>query len=145
MMFAESQLEEEPKTTPIGGAAGAKEPWSSVKDDITDDDFNDHNVCKRMAKDFLSRYKEARKEISGLKLIQEQFNELRVEFARLDEQKKSLKESVSVRFLLYSVGGLFGGLTYAVPEHVIPLVLACVVSFGLAVWNPDFLNGIRRK
>lgn len=139
------KLDEEPPISDLPGsdlAGSPKTQYSGIKDDITEADLEDNKVAKVVARTLLGRMKECQKEISELKGFKDKYHEKNQESAVLQERMYGLEESVSVRSLLFTLGGIFGGLAFLpdIKPYLWGFIILCFVCLIMALWNPKFLR-----
>ncbi|MFH1162367.1 MAG: hypothetical protein V1696_03815 [Candidatus Jorgensenbacteria bacterium] len=142
------KLDEEPKGSPeIDGVKSAKTPYAGIKDEITEEDLENNKVAKVVARTLLGDTKRYQSEIAGLKPFKDKFYQKSEESAVLKERLLGLGESIGVRNLLFTVGGLLGGLFFTpdLLQYRWGIALLCLASFVLAMWNPDFLKSFKKN
>lgn len=122
-----------------------KNQFSGIKDSISDKDLENHSVAKIVAKTLLGEVKKCESEIGELETFRDRFHESNLNAAVLSEKLGGMESATTVRSLLYSLGGIFGGLLFnsgLTVTQQIGFAVLCVVCFLVATLNPLF---IRRK
>lgn len=114
--------------------------FSGISDAISDEALEDHKVAKVIAKTALSENKRLEKEIIELKNYKDQYYEKKEESAVLSTQINQQGESIGVRNLFFTIGGLLGGLLFVadMASYRLGFGIGCIACFIVAMLKPDF-------
>ncbi len=126
----------------IKSLANAKTPWSGLNSIITEEEIKNAKNLRLVTKILLGEISRLGRDLTELKIFKEDYYKKSEELAVLTERLIGLKDSVTVRSLLYAIGGLLGGLIFVsdLEQYRLGIFVLCVISFALAFIDPDWLH-----
>ena len=116
-MVKNNKPEEEPRSPKEIGPSKSmvKTTFLGIKNDVTEEDLEKPEVAKVIARTLLGDIKVHQGEILELRDFKDRYYEKNKDCAVLEERLSGLEESVGIRSLFFTLGGLFLGLVF-VPE-----------------------------
>jgi hypothetical protein len=116
--------------------------WSLLSWTIKEEDIKSVKDFKLVSKMLLGEINRLMEEVRRLTMLTVDYNQKCMDLAVREERLRGLQESVTVRALLFSLGGLAGGLIFLpdLAHYQWAITALCFACFLLAIWNPDWLN-----
>ena len=151
MITADNRPDEEPKDGQHseGSAPTEKSAYAEIRDTLGEEDLNNHEVCKVIARRLKGENKELNAEVKRLKGVEEDYYEKREEASNLLIQLDGLKESVGVRELFIGIAGVFLTLVFTSGTTItdkVPSIFACALCAYFALkgsklgWNLSWFS-----